>query len=490
MLLKKRFQNSKFDKPIVGLLRFFIKQFDLTTMQRLTLLFLFLFIFTSVDSEAQRRVTYESLAFRADQPNIYTDYFLLPGGSKEAKLAVIFRMDYDYLPFQRIQPGSPYEAEGAEFYSRVTMNLEVFPGRASSGRSSQSIEGYARGTWADTARAASFEETRSRLLHLQGVISTDIDEGEYNYMLQLLRGERTGDQTSNRRNFTVPEFSAGDYGSLTLLKNFESNEAQAAATLLNYSRNVIYGQGYSLLTLLPENHLDKTLKVEIYRHVQGTDSTYSDEPIFSREISRFDRFKASDATVVKNGDDIRIQFTKGDNGLTYALINVPNESFPNSRFRIVLKAEDVQKPLATMHVASRWFDMPVSLLNLDVAISKLRFITDERTVRDMSRGTTAQKERRFREFWEERDPTPDTEFNELMAEYYRRIDYAFQNFTTPETRGFDSDQGKTFIRMGPPTNIRRQFPTSGPTREIWEYPNQTIVFEARSGFGDYRIVSQ
>ena len=459
-------------------------------MQRLSLLLLFLMIFTVIDTEAQRRVTYESLAFRADQPNIYTDFILLPGSDKEAKLSVIFRMDYDYLPFQRIQPGSPFEAEGAEFYSTVSMNLEVFPGRAATGRSSQSIEGYARGTWADTARAASFEETRSRLHHLQGVITTDISKGQYNYMLQLLRGERTGDQTSNRRNVTVPDFSAGDYGSLILLKSFETNSDRAQATLLNYSRSVIYGQGYSLLALLPENHIDKSISINIYRHVQGTDSTYSNEPIFTREISRFDRFKASDAAVLKSGNEIRIELTKNDNGLSYALISVPNETFPNSRFRIVLKADGVEKPLASLDVASRWFDMPISLLNLDIAINKLRFITDERTVRDMSRGSAAEKERRFREFWKERDPTPDTEFNELMAEYYRRIDFAFQNFTTPETRGFDSDQGKTYIRMGPPTNIRRQFPTNGPTREIWEYPNQTIIFEARSGFGDYRIVSQ
>lgn len=459
-------------------------------MQRLSLLLLLLILFTAIDIEAQRRVTYESLAFRADQPNIYTDYILLPGNDKEAKLSVIFRMDYDYLPFQRIQPGSPFEADGTEFYSTVTMNLEVFPGRASTGRRSQSIEGYARGTWADTARAATFEETRSRIHHLQGIISTDIDKGEYNYILQLLRGERTGDQTSNRRNVTVPEFSAGEHGSLTLLKNFESTSDHAHGTLLNYSRNIIYGQGYSLLALLPENHLEKTLSINVYRHVQGTDSTFSSEPIFTREISRFDQFKASDATIQKNGDDIRIELTKNDDGLSYALISVPNESFPNSRFRIVLKADSVEKPLASMDVASRWFDMPISLLNLDIAISKLRFITDDRTVRDMSRGSTAEKERRFREFWEERDPTPDTEFNELMAEYYRRIDFAFQNYTTPETRGFDSDQGKTYIRMGPPTNIRRQFPTNGPTREIWEYPNQMIIFEAASGFGDYRIVSQ
>jgi GWxTD domain-containing protein len=459
-------------------------------MQRISLLLLFLFVFTVINVEAQRGVTYESLAFRADQPNIYTDFILLPGSEKEAKLSVIFRMDYDYLPFQRIQPGSTIEAAGAEFYSQVTMNLEVFPGRASTGRSAQSIEGYARGTWADTARATTFEETRSRLHHLQGVITTDIDMGEYNYMLQLLRGERTGDQTSNRRNVKVPEFSEGEYGSLILLKEFENNGDRANATLLNYSRNIIYGQGYSLLALLPDNHIDKALSINIYRHVQGTDSTYSSDPIFKREISRFDRFKASGTEVQKSGDDISIELIKDDNGLNYAFISVPNESFPNSRFRIVLKADGVEKPLASMDVVSRWFDMPVALLNLDIAISKLRFITDERTVRDMSRGSATEKERRFREFWAERDPTPDTEFNELMAEYYRRIDFAFKNFTSPEVRGFDSDQGKTYIRLGPPSNIRRLFPTNGPTREIWEYPNQTIIFEARSGFGDYRIVSQ
>ena len=37
------------------------------------------------------------------------------------------------------------------------------------------------------------------------------------------------------------------------------------------------------------------------------------------------------------------------------------------------------------------------------------------------------KEKLFYTLWKKRDRTPDTEFNELMDEYYKRVAYANEN---------------------------------------------------------------
>jgi GWxTD domain-containing protein len=105
-------------------------------------------------------------------------------------------------------------------------------------------------------------------------------------------------------------------------------------------------------------------------------------------------------------------------------------------------------------------------------------------------GSDAEKERKFRQFWAQRDPTPDTEFNELMSEYYERIDYAYREFSSMQEPGYESDRGQAYILYGPPTDVERRFPTNAPTREVWEYPNRTLIFEATSGFGDFRLVSE
>ena len=77
-----------------------------------------------------------------------------------------------------------------------------------------------------------------------------------------------------------------------------------------------------------------------------------------------------------------------------------------------------------------------------------------------------------------------------MTEYYRRIDYAYKTFsTTSEPEGYQSDQGQLYIKMGPPLDIERSFPTNGNVKEIWTYSNGEYIFIASSGFGDFKLIS-
>lgn len=119
----------------------------------------------------------------------------------------------------------------------------------------------------------------------------------------------------------------------------------------------------------------------------------------------------------------------------------------------------------------------------------LRFILPEATLKSMKEGSFSEKEREFREFWAQRDPTPKTEYNELMTEYYRRIDQSYEKFSTFGVKGFETDRGRTWILMGPPDTIERLYPADEPTLERWTYPDREYVFEAVSGFGDFRLRS-
>lgn len=76
-----------------------------------------------------------------------------------------------------------------------------------------------------------------------------------------------------------------------------------------------------------------------------------------------------------------------------------------------------------------------------------------------------------------------------MAEYYRRIDYAFKEFSNRgNLAGHESDQGKVYINYGPPDSKDRQFPKNGEVIEIWKYGNKRFVFEASTGFGDFVLI--
>jgi GWxTD domain-containing protein len=95
----------------------------------------------------------------------------------------------------------------------------------------------------------------------------------------------------------------------------------------------------------------------------------------------------------------------------------------------------------------------------------------------------------WNEFWRRRDPTPDTQRNEVQLEFFRRVRYAehhFQGFGP----GWRSDMGRIYIKYGPPDQIESRAPsTSDPQLEIWYYnqPYRRFVFADREGFGRFLL---
>ena len=461
-------------------------------MSKLSILFPALLLYlTSMlpQADAQRRgeTTYQSLLQRADQPAAYIDHILLPGEDGKSQVFITFRLDYDFIPFLKSRPNMEPPTPEAQYFAPVRMGVEIFEGDAPrSGRKSSDALSVFRENWQDTVWVDTFEQTKSRYDYTQGYISTTLEPGDYHYELQLSRAVSVREQSSNRRNFSIPNFSDTDSTSFILLDNYDIGEEKFSAELLNYGNEVLYGQDYSLLFLLPDSEESFTLSLlQLSAGSENRDTVYT-KKLTDQDLIFIESFdvNSSEAT------DLTLNGTITQDGYRFALVNIPNQNFENASYRILLHENGKEKPVDTRRVNSQWLDMPVSLYNLDIAIEMMKFIVDENQLSRLRSGSTAEKEQKFRDFWKQRDPSPNTEFNELMAEYYNRIDYAYKNFSSIQTPGFETDQGRAYILYGPPENIERRLPADAPTREVWEYSNRTLIFEATTGFGDFRLISQ
>ncbi len=58
----------------------------------------------------------------------------------------------------------------------------------------------------------------------------------------------------------------------------------------------------------------------------------------------------------------------------------------------------------------------------------------------------------IKDFWERRDPDPSTSINEFRQTYYQRLAIADKAFKAGKP-GWKTDRGRTFILLGPPTNV-------------------------------------
>src|SRR5215470_18898401 len=76
-------------------------------------------------------------------------------------------------------------------------------------------------------------------------------------------------------------------------------------------------------------------------------------------------------------------------------------------------------------------------------------ITDEERKAFKRLETDDEREHFIEEFWRRRDPDPDTEENEYREEYYERIAYANEHYSSG-IPGWKTDRGRIYIMYGKP----------------------------------------
>jgi GWxTD domain-containing protein len=175
---------------------------------------------------------------------------------------------------------------------------------------------------------------------------------------------------------------------------------------------------------------------------------------------------------------------------TVCVLAVPKGDLRGGRYKLEVEVgADGQTVKRTRPLTVNWGDMPGQSADLDKMIDQVRYIAKGSEIKKMKKKPGEERLEAFREFWRQRDPTPDTEANELEEEYYRRVDFANQNFST-FLDGWKTDRGMVYILLGPPGEIERHpFESGSKPYEIWTYysVNRSVLFIDHTGMGDYRL---
>lgn len=138
-----------------------------------------------------------------------------------------------------------------------------------------------------------------------------------------------------------------------------------------------------------------------------------------------------------------------------------------------------------------WFNKPISLKNPELAIEMLKYIENEEVVKKMLDADEDEYAKVLAEYWKKYDPTPETKYNELMKEFYSRIDFAameFRNIGKPN--GVSTDRGKIYIKFGKPDKIERASNIFGYLVETWTYEKskQKFQFVDKQGTGNFILI--
>src|SRR5437763_1286433 len=111
-------------------------------------------------------------------------------------------------------------------------------------------------------------------------------------------------------------------------------------------------------------------------------------------------------------------------------------------------------------------------------------ITDEERKAFKKLETDEEREHFIEEFWRRRDPDPDTDENEYREQYYERIAYANEHFTSG-IPGWKTDRGRIYIMYGKPDELETH-PSGGTyNRESYEGGGSTSTYPFERWFYRY-----
>jgi len=377
----------------------------------------------------------------------YQDFISFKGENNRARLDFFIHVPYDAVQF--VKTGQGFEAA-------YTVTVSLFD--------EEKKNLITEKIWNEKIVAISFELTNSPENFNLGHRSFDLAPGVYSIKTSMFDKDSKNEYTSESK-VVIKEFNSVPAISDIMLIAKKTIVEGSSKIIPNVSRSVVTDRD-PLSTFF-----------EIY-----SDTLYNffiDYEIFDEKETSI--FKISKEIEVKEGNNQifnNIDTLKLDLGKNLLKISLRDS---------IGKIYDT----SVKYFNSRWVGVPITLTDLDKAIEQLIYLAspeDLSFIKDTE--IRMEKAKRFVAFWKKQDPNPADEYNPVFVEYYNRVAYTNQNFTSYSLEGWRSDRGMVLIILGAPDNIdRHPFEYYAKPYEVWQYYNlnKQFMFVDYTGFGDYRL---
>ncbi len=329
-----------------------------------------------------------------------------------------------------------------------------------------------------------FSTTNSPYIYLQGFLEFTVDKGEYLLTPVFTDLSSNRDLTSKPELFNTDSLISNIGNPVIVLNEKKFCQENEVYKISNHSSSIPFSsEAYSLLIPV---YNEKINSLEI--------TIFNEEGKFITESEKVTTFIYTSFNLVQCDGELffKINNDKKSNNIKFFIIENISKKLPEGNYFLEIgfaEESDFNKKLL---IPVRWINKPRSLLNPEKSLEYLSLI-ESQDVMALLKGVKKENlVNALFEFWKKYDPTPETIFNELMAEFYYRIDYAEQNFRALSSgNGAKSDRGKIFVRYGKPESMERFTDEFGRMIEQWKYSNPYLIFNFidKKGTGNFTLMS-
>ncbi len=313
-----------------------------------------------------------------------------------------------------------------------------------------------------------YEETNSRIDRVTLSRSIDLAPGLYNLKFRIT--DLISKQTMSRnQEFTIADMREEDVAAsdLLFLNNFDLDESGDIIDIVprvreNFTRENEYFFIYFDLfaKMIPE-------KVELRYRLEDMKGNLPIDTTINQTLN------------------------KAVNGMVF---KIDKKILQRNTYKCYVDIESDDAEIERVKMLSFfWVNVPETQDDLNSAIRQMRYIVSEDSIDKYEEAPLEEQKRFFLSFWASRDPNPNTMVNELMEEYFRRVNYANREYSNFNEGGWLSDRGRILIKFGYPDDVERHpFEIDSVPFVVWRYYalRKIFVFADRSGFGDYRLLPE
>ncbi len=427
------------------------------------------------DGFAQDR--YIEIVQRYGRPQFYLEVETFPAQSLDsARVIASMRISYDNIVFSRRPDG--------RFSSELVFSTEFL--------NTTTKTGIGRSIARRIAVVDSFSETKDRKRFLEATFDFTVKADDYEAISEVYSEDLQKQMRGDRRRLMLKSraMQSPAISDPVLVYKPQINGETISMKFLGVSGNGVFGREFIAVAEInsPDAPLDE-VSYELYEKQNNQEKLVEKKNLTKEQLIPIKGVEISSS----ENAEFPLFAKKASTSARYlALIDFRGERLSNTRYLLKVTAKAGGKTSESRkEFDNAWTDMPYALYDIDIAIRLMEYILKPEELNAMLDGSSEERQKKFLAYWKQRDPSPQTEYNEMMAEYYRRVDYAFFNFYTNREFGWRTDRGKTYILFGEPSKISREFPINRPTQEVWVYDEikTKFVFADRTNTGNYERIA-
>jgi GWxTD domain-containing protein len=386
------------------------------------------------------------------------------GKESKSNLIVNTRIPFSFITFTRDPNISRVDFSGS-----LEVIVEVFD------KSNNSV---AREIFQKEVSIIETDKKDMRDKFIEASIQFEIKPEEYKIYIECTDKESQKNFKHEIKKYILKDYKTANISDISFITR--KNDTENQIRFINRSGNIPFNENVSLISKIANKGTIDSVYITIYKFNQKNKEIFLtqniDKSFIKKNSSLIQTVKFSPEYSIRNDPDFSLilfplQSDTIDIGKYLAVLTVKSGS----------NTDTVQK-----HFEVFWYNMPVSLFDFKIAQKKLKFITTKEEYDELNSGSRETQLQKFLDYWKKKDPTPKTAYNEVMAEFYRRVDFASINYSTVrEIDGSETDRGKIYVLYGKPDKSDRELLPNSAPKEIWLYQNlkKKFIFldEGRQG---------